>query len=315
MLRKFYLQFFADGGTAGGGEGDGAGVSADNPGQNDGLDALGIPADKAEKFRARRKTAPQPEAEPASAAEPAAQLQQTMPSWDEFFANPDNNKKLQATMQDRLSRQGKKFEETKASMDALTPALRILAGKYGLDANKLDAKALAEAITGDDSYYEEKAAEMGVDTKTAKRISELERTEAAMHEQQEAADRDQALRQHFMAMQDQSAALRQIYPDFNLETAMQDPKFIRLTAPETGLSVEEAFHALYGRELMEKQAAAIAQRAKVDAASAIRSGANRPRENSGSSGAGSAGPSTPNFKNMTHEERLAYIMKARPPRR
>lgn len=307
---KTWLQFFADGGAPAG-EGGGAetGVDAGTPGPQ--LEDLGVPADKAEKFRQRKqKAAPSPRAkdDTSSAADAAPSPQgegSKATSWDEFFKDPQNNQRLQQMMSERVNRVGRQQSEY---ISKLSPALELIASRYGIEADEnggYDAEAIAKAITEDDSYYEQKALEMGVDTETAKRIEKLEtenrRNEEALQRQQ----RDQQLREHFMQMQQQAKDVQNIMPGFDLQEAINDPRFMRLTSPEVGMTVKEAIWALHGDEIQAQAVNAVAQRAKLDAANAIRSGI-RPRENGSSTAAVST---SPNMRNMTREERRAYIMQ------
>ena len=307
---KTWLQFFADG-SAPAGEGGGAdtGVASGNPGPN--LEDLGVPADKAEKFRQRKqKAAPRVQAkdDTSSAADAAPSPQgedSKAMSWDDFFKDPQNNQRLQQMMSERVNRVGRQQSEY---ISKLSPALELIASRYGIEADEnggYDAEAIAKAITEDDSYYEQKALEMGVDTETAKRIEKLEtenrRNEEALQRQQ----RDQQLREHFMQMQQQAEDVKSIMPGFNLQEAINDPKFMHYTSPEVGMSVKEAIWALHGDEIQAQAVNAVAQRAKLDAANAIRSGI-RPRENGSSTAAVST---SPNMRNMTREERRAYIMQ------
>ena len=310
MFYKKWFLFSPDGGAPAGDGGAGTGVQAADPGPQS-LEDLGVPADKAERFRQRKsKSAPKP-VQPEAEAKPA-QAEQVSTSWDDFMKIPENNQRLQQMMSERVKRVGKEQTEY---MQKLSPALELIAQRYGIQANEdggYDAEAIANAIQDDDSYYEQKAFDMGVDVETAKRIEKLEaenkRNEEAMQRQQ----REQQLRDHFMKMQSQAEDVKQIMPGFNLQDAINDPVFVRLTSPEVGMTVEQAVWALHGKEIQAQSANAIAQRAKLDAANAIRSGI-RPRENGNSTAAVSANP---NMKNMTREERKAYIMaKYRPPDR
>lgn len=310
---KNWLQFFADGGApAGEGGGADTGVDAGTPGPQ--LEDLGVPADKAERFRQRKqKAAPAPKAakdDTSSAADAAPSPQgegSKATSWDEFFKDPQNNQRLQQMMSERVNRVGRQQSEY---ISKLSPALELIASRYGIEADEnggYDAEAIAKAITEDDSYYEQKALEMGVDTETAKRIEKLEtenrRNEEALQRQQ----RDQQLREHFMKLQQQAEDVKSIMPGFNLQEAINDPKFMWLTAPDNPqrLTVKEAIWALHGDEIQAQAVNAVAQRAKLDAANAIRSGI-RPRENGSSTAAVST---SPNMRNMTREERRAYIMQ------
>ena len=309
MFCEKWLQFFADGGApAGEGGGADAGVSSGDPGPS--LEDLGVPADRAEKFRQRKgrtaKAAPpaEPEAEPEK-AEPAQAM-----SFDDFIKIPENNARLQQMMSDRVSRVAREKTEY---MSKLSPALEMIANRYGIKADDngvYDADAITKAIQDDDSYYEEKALDMGVDVETAKRIEKLEAENRRNEEAAQRAQREQQLREHFQKMQQQANDVQSIMPGFNLQDAINDPAFVRLTSPEVGMTVKQAVWALHGDEIRAQEASAIAQRAKLDAANAIRSGI-RPRENGGSTATVSTAP---NMKNMSRDERRAYIMqKYRPP--
>lgn len=316
MSKRFWLQLFADGGAAGGEGGGAEGVTGD-PGQSS-LEALGVPRDKAERHRARKakyeakygKSTPE-EVPAAEKAEPAAEPAKASVSFDDFIADPENNARVQQIVKDRLKAQGKSNDEYMAK---LSPALELLANKYGIAPvdGKIDPEALAKAVTDDNSFYEDRAMEMGVDTETAKHIVELEREKArsdaraqAEEAERQKQERDAMLQQHFMNMQRQAADLQRLYPDFNLQQELQNPEFFRRTSPEMGMSVQDAFYSLHHEQVLEQQASAIASRTKQDVANAIRSGKSHPRENGGAMTAAVA--QTPNLKTMNREDRLAYI--------
>lgn len=311
MFYKNWLLFHPDGGApAGDGGGADTGVDAAAPGPQ--LEDLGVPAEKAERFRQRKsKSAPRP-MQPEAEAKPAQAEPQTTTSWDDFFKDPQNKERLQQMMSERVNRVGREQTEY---MQKLSPALELLASRYGIEADEkgvYDAEAISKAIQDDDSYYEQKAMDLGVDTETAKRISKLETENKRNEELLQRQQRDQQLRQHFMQMQQQAQDVQSIMPGFDLQAALNDPKFLQLTSPEGGLTVKQALYALHGDEIQKQAVDALAQRARVDAANAIRSG-YRPRENGSSSAAVSQAP---NIKTMSRDERRAYIMnKYRPPDR
>lgn len=311
MFYKKWFLFHPDGGApAGDGGGADTGVSSADPGPS--LEDLGVPAEKAERFRQRKSKSAPKQMQPEAEAKPAQAEPKAPTSWDDFFKDPQNNQRLQQMMSERVNRVGREQSEY---MQKLSPALELLASRYGIEADDkgvYDAEAISKAIQDDDSYYEQKAMDLGVDTETAKRISKLETENKRNEELLQRQQRDQQLRQHFMAMQQQAQDVQSIMPGFDLQAALNDPKFLQLTSPEGGLTVKQALYALHGDEIQKQAVDALAQRARVDAANAIRSG-YRPRENGSSSAAVSQ---TPNIKTMSRDERRAYIMnKYRPPDR
>ena len=114
---------------------------------------------------------------------------------------------------------------------------------------------------------------------------------------------DPALCAHFLRMEREARALRELLPAFRLEEALQDPRFVRFTSPEGGLSVRQAVWALCGDALQAQTVNALAERIRLDAARALRAG-SRPRENGGSAAPVAA---CPDLRHMSRDQRRAYI--------
>ena len=60
-----------------------------------------------------------------------------------------------------------------------------------------------------------------------------------------------ALRAHFARLCAEADALHRADPGFDLDTALRDPAFVRLTAPDVGVPVADAWYALHRREYAE----------------------------------------------------------------
>ena len=300
----FWLQLFAgDGAGASGGEGGGDGAVS---GVNDGVAAehqrlleLGVPEEKLRK-RAKRanaklpegavRTAPKqaqeqkPQEQVATAKEnpteePTENPAPTRMSWDEIMADPEYNKQMQMTVQSRL-KSAKQAEEALAKM---APALEVLARKHGLDPNNPDYEALAKAVNDDDAYYEDKALELGVSIDAAKRIDQQERDNARKQQEEARNLEQQKLRNHFVKLEQQGEALKKVFPNFDLRTELQNPVFARMTSPNVGVSVEDAYHAIHRKEIMSRGMQVTAQQTAQKISNAIQAGSRRPDEN-GTSG-------------------------------
>ena len=302
----FWLQLFA-------GEGAGAGASAGGEGGEGGAVAgvngvaaehqrlleLGVPEEKLRK-RAQRQAAKLPEGAvrtaPKQAQEQKPQEQvatatenpteekakdatPTRMSWDEIKADPEYNKEIQAIVQARL-KSAKGAEETLAKM---APALELLARKHGQDPANMDYDALAKAISDDDAYYEDKALEMGVTLEAAKRLDQQEREDARKKREEARNLEEQKLRNHFMKLEQQGEALKKVFPTFDLRTELQNPVFARMTSPNVGVSVEDAYHAVHRKEIMAAGMQVTAQQTVKKISNAIQAGSRRPDEN-GTSG-------------------------------
>ncbi len=335
----FWLQLFAgEGGGAAGGTGASGGEGGEGgavAGVNDGVDAehqrlreLGVPEEKLRK-RAKRANAKLPEGAVRTAPKEAKQTQEQVAtaeenpteektenptparmSWDEIMADPEYNKQMQSVVQSRL-KNAKAAEENLAK---LAPALELLARKHNLDPANMDYDAIAKAISDDDAYYEDLALEKGVTLETAKRIDQQER-ETARQQREEARNlEEQKLRNHFMKLEQQGESLKKVFPDFDLRKELQNPVFARMTSPNVGVSVEDAYHAIHRKEIMAAGMQVTAQKTAQQISNAIQAGARRPDEN-GTSGQ-SASVTTFDYSKASKAQREAlkreiYAAKAR----
>ena len=227
------LQLFAgEGAGDGGGEGAAQGANSADAGHQRLLE-LGVPEAKIRKNRAYKVNTPA--AKPAAAEQSAAQEQKpeqaaaaTNPteenkteaparmSWDEIMADPEYNKQMQAVVQSRL-RSAKGAED---NLGKLTPALELLARKHGQDPANIDYDALAKAISDDESYYEDKALEMGVSVETAMKIDQQERDNARQQRQEAQTLEQQKFQQHIMKLEQQGEAMKKVFPNFDLRTEL-----------------------------------------------------------------------------------------------
>ena len=290
------LQLFAGEGD-GGGEGAATGENSADAGHQR-LRELGVPEDKIRKNRAyklntppARQQEPEKQQEQAAAAENPTEEKQTgtpaRMSWEEIMADPEYNKQMQATVQSRL-RSAKGAEE---ALGKLTPALELLARKHGLDPAAMDYDALAQAISDDESYYEDKALEMGVSVETAMQIDKQERDTARQQRQEAQNLEQQKIEQHFQKLQQQGEEMKKVFPNFDLRKELQNPAFVRMTSPNVGISVEDAYYAIHRKELQTAAMQVTAQKTAKMVSNAIQAGTRRPAEN----GINGQAPSVTNF--------------------
>ena len=184
-------------------------------------------------------------------------------TWEQIMADPEYNRQMQAVVRSRL-REAKGSQE---ALEKLTPGLEALARQEALDPDRLDYDALAGAL-------EKKF-----------------RTDA----------RRDTIREHFQSLERQAEALRQQFPDFDLQRQLQDPAFLRMTAPGTGISLENAYFAL-NRDALQSAAMELAARKTAELISNnIRASQQRPQEN----GLSRQGPSVNvfDYKNASPRQR------------
>ena len=88
-----------------------------------------------------------------------------------------------------------------------------------------------------------------------------------------------ALAAHFLGLEQQAEAMREVFPGFDLGMALHDPAFARMTAPDVGIRVEDAWYALHRNEIQSAAMQVAAQRTAQMISDQIRSGRMRPTEN------------------------------------
>ena len=327
-----YLQLFADGGAAAGaGEGSAAGdngaVAAGQQPQTqaDVLAALGVPPSKIRaKYKntvinapsvqepAKQDAAVQTGSEPTQQTDNGGTAQQPQKmTWDEIKKDPEYNRQMQDMVQKRV-------QKYKQREDQLNGLLNIVAQRYGIDAadpEKLDINALTNAVSEDNEYYEKKGLELGISADLAKHIDDLERRAARADAMERENSEQRAIAEHLQKLEAQAEAFKAAVPDFDLRTELSDPTFARLTSPNVGLSVEDAYFAMHRQEIQQAQAQqaraavqAAAAQTKAAVANSIQAGQRRPTENTATTQAGSV-LSVNDPKNMTPQQRAE--LKAR----
>ena len=293
-FKWFLLQLFADGGGEGG-EGTASGDTAADAGQQR-LRELGVPEGKIRKNRAYkfgntpkdavRKAEPQeqPKQEAAAPAEQkdSQQEAQSNPrmSWEEIVKDPEYNQELQKLIKARLRESG----ASRDAMEALTPALELLSREYGLDPQKPDYAALAKKVTDDNRFYENKALETGTSVEAVKKMEQQE-AELRRFRQKEAQNLEvQKINNHFASMEQQGEAMKARFPGFDLRKELENPVFARMTAPDSGLTVEDAYFAVHRAEIQSAQAKVVAEQTAKQMANSIRSNSARPDESGSQQG-------------------------------
>lgn len=321
-IKWLNLQLFAgEGAGDGGGEGAETGVEAADPGRQRLLE-LGVPEDKIRKNRAYKVNAPAPKTaaagqekvqaqkptQVAAAESPAEEKKTDAParlSWDEIMKDPEYQKEMQKIVQSRL-RSAKGAEE---ALGKLAPALDLIARKYGQDPAKPDYDALAQAIRDDDIYFEDDALEMGTDMGNAKE-KVLNTLDTARQQRVEAQTiEEERFQQHIASLERQGEQMKAVFPNFNLMQELQDPRFARMTAPNVGMSVEDAYYAVHRKEIMAAGMQVTAQKTASMISNSIQAGSRRPAE----AGISGQAPSVTTFdyKNASKEQREALKQRIR----
>lgn len=329
---KLNLQLFADGGDGAAGVDGGASASAVGSdaaapvAEEQRLRDLGIPEDVLRKRAERRAkngtrnrvdmklptaaAAPQAPAQlaPADETEPTAAptAAPTRMSWEEIVADPEYNEHLQRTVSGRV----KTAKAAAQNMDDMREALALLAQEHGQDSANIDYKALAQSIMDNSKAVEERAIEMNVSKKQAKRVM-LDEINARQQKEAEAQQQQEdMLRSHFDTLRNEFGQLQTTFPNANLQAELKNPKFAFAVQPGSKLTAEDAYWAANHKQLLAAERANIEREVSERFSASVQSGQRRPPENGIAAQAGSTSQFTINMRDRQQREAFSAQIAA-----
>ena len=309
MLEKLWLnlQLFGEGGDGGdGGSADSVGEnSVDNSGEN-------IPAFIPERAKKNYQKALE-KTKSMNASDKAQNTNESnateKPSYADLIKSDDYKEEHKAYMDKTIGDRLKKYKGMEESLGKHKELLDIVASKYGVnpeDENYL--QVLQQKIDEDDSYYENYAMEHDMSTEEARRIVTMERKVAQIDAQKAEQEKQEQMRQHIMLLRQNAEKTKAQFPDFDLETEMQDEKFRRLCAANNG-DTTAAFMACHWNEILTNTVQRASQRIQSQTAQAVASNKARPIENGLSSSAPSVVQN--DFRNMNLQQLRQYAEEQR----
>lgn len=151
-----------------------------------------------------------------------------------------------ARVQDTIQKRLKASQETVDKYNALTPTLEMLAKRYGVDPS--DEKGLIKAIYEDDSYYENEAMEKGVSVDQLKAMRKMERENAELKRKMQEAQVKENAERIMADWMRQAEGLKSIYPGFDLDAELRNPKFIDLL--KSHIDVRTAFEVIHKDDII-----------------------------------------------------------------
>lgn len=310
MLEKLWLnlQLFGEGGD--GGDGSPASTVGEQ-----GVDNAGetIPAsipEKAKKYyqkameKAKANTKPSVEAQPTN-----EQSATEKTSYADLIKSDEYKEEHKAYMDKTIGERLKKYKGIEENLGKHKELLEIVAHKYGVspdDENFLEV--LHQKIDADDSYYEGYAMAHDMTTEEARRIVTMERKVAQADAQREAMEKQEQMRQQIMLLHKNAERTKAQFPNFDLETEMQDEKFRRLCAVNNG-DTTAAYMACHYNDIITNQVQMATRQVQAQTAQAVAANKARPIEN----GLSSSAPSvvTQDFRNMDLKQLRQYAEEQR----
>lgn len=219
-----------------------------------------------------------------------------VPTWDELIKG-QYKKEYNQAVKDAVNKRFKNQRNLQGQIDSIDPMVRALAQKYGVQTNadgSIPIDQLTKVVMDDNSMYEEEAFQRGMSVQDLKELKRLE----AENKQLRSANQRTQEQQEWDMIVSQGEALKQIYPDFDLDMEMSNAQFGRLlaTMQSSGFPnpVQTAYEAVHREEIMGGAMRYAVAQTEQKISNSIQSGMRRPKENgSGNQASASIGASDP----------------------
>jgi len=190
----------------------------------------------------------------------------------------DYEKSLKSAMQKRFKNQ----KDLQGKIDRIDPIVRTMAQRYGIAPaadGSISIDDLHNAIMNDNAMYEQEAFQRGMSVEDLKQIKKLEMENATLRAQNART----AEQREWDALVAQGEEMKQAYPDFDLESEMQNPQFGRLlaTMQKSGFpnALRTAYEAVHREEIMGGAMRYAVAQTERKISNSIQSGMRRPTEN------------------------------------
>jgi len=253
-----------------------------------------------EKYAGKPQAQPQVDAQAAQADPEKAAQAELQARWD--AAKKGEFAKLYGQdVQNAIRERFKNQRQETAELDGyrqLEPMLKVLRERAGVETNA----DLSKQILDDDSLYEDAANEAGMTVQAYKEFLKFKNEHDQHVREQAEQQRQDVVHRHYINLTKQAEALKERFPNFNLDQELQNETFLRLTSPAVGIPVEAAYMSVHYNELAPQMMAYGMQRAKNQMAQNIMVKGARPREG-GLNTQNTAADMQMNFKAMDRKDR------------
>lgn len=184
-----------------------------------------------------------------------------------------------------IDRRFKNQRDLQGQINAIDPMMRALAQRYDIQADasgNIPIEMLTQKVLDDNSLYEQEAFQRGMSVEDLKQMKSLEReNEMLRANQQRSAEQEE-----WDGLVAQAEALKQLYPNMDIDREMENPMFGRLlaTMQRSGFpnAVQAAYEAVHREEVMGNAMQYAVQQTQQKISNSIASGMSRPTENGSS---------------------------------
>lgn len=174
-----------------------------------------------------------------------------------------------------------RLKDSKEQAETLQKSQRVmqkLAQVYGVD--PADFEAVEKAIDSDDNLYTQAAMDADMSVEAYKELMRTKAENAVYKKAEEEQLRQEKIDETYRKWISDSEEVKKVYPNFDLETELQNPVFNGLL--RNGFPVQNAYESAHIQELMASAMQAGVSVAERKIANNVAANQARPEENAGS---------------------------------
>lgn len=317
-LQAFWCLCLFDGGAAAAGAGDGgasASAAAGAEGQSGTISAVPAAAQRGKSGeyanvvfgKQDTPAVTEPQAEAPAAEEQTNTEEQPRPlsakerrkAYDDFVKGEGMKEIDEQRIQGILDRRLRDHKTMQETLQKQAPLMELLAQKYGVT----DVEQLTAKLESDNAYWQDAADDAGMDVEQFKRFKKLERQNSALLAQEQARQQDMMAQNQLNEWYREADTMKQMYPDFDLQSECGDPEFISLL--KHGIPMEHAYKLRHWDDLMQQNTADTER--KVVAG--IRSKGMRPQE-AGATSQSAAFTVKDDVRKLSKKDRAEVVRRA-----
>ncbi len=199
-------------------------------------------------------------------------------AYQEFVNSPENKDIYAEDIQRIINR---RFSETKTLQSQLSqqqPFIDMMMQRYNIADG--DMAKLITAAENDNTYWAEAAEQAGMSVEQYKQLQKLQRENAALLRQQQLQRGQQQARQQLQKWGVEEAAVKEVYPDFDLKAELENPQFRYLISnTKSPVPLKLAYEVVHMEEIKAGVAKKQAETTEKQVVAGIRAKGARPQEN------------------------------------
>lgn len=202
---------------------------------------------------------------------------------------------VQKIVGQRVGKLNQQLQTHQQTLNDQQPVIDLLMQRYGVK----DAKGLMQALTDDEGLWQGEAARRGKSWEDVRDNAVQTSREAKLRARVEELENQQHAEQVMQRWSNEAEALKQTFPDFDLEKEFENEEFVGLL--QSNVPMATAYKAVHMDEIMRNAISYTANTTRQQVADTVRARGMRPVENGMRSGAGVV--AKPDVKSWSKQDR------------